>query len=137
MNKIIKKKYIAILTVLMLIFSLTGCNNTSKDTTSISETTKDAIENLYSIQENFSNGVNPLMEIPVAWTQEVYDNADDILNQNIDHAPIMLREYAAINTVYFDYDSDYSVVWDKNNNSVHIEATDTAERDEFSQKQHK
>lgn len=103
----------------------------------LSEQTLDALENLYSIQGNYANGMAPLIEIPSVWTKDLYDNWDAIEVAQVDNAPMLLREYALTDMVYFDYDTDYSVVWDKKNDSVMVEPTDTQERDEFMQKEHK
>lgn len=130
-----KKLIGSILLFLLCLLSLTGCGK--KEEISLSDETMDAISNLYSIQANYAQGTAPMIEIPPVWAEELYNNADLIIGSDIEGAPIMLREYAATNVVYFDYDDDFSVVWDKDNNSVTVEATDTAEREEFKQKQHK
>ena len=69
--------------------------------------------------------------------QELYDKYDTLKEENAEHLPIQIREYAVTDTVYFDYDTDYSIVWDKKTGDVRIEQTDITERDEFMQKQHK
>lgn len=97
----------------------------------------DALENLYSIQLNYSQGTAPLMEIPAAFAETLYDNYDKIIESGADNAPIMLREYAATNEVFFDYDTDYSIKWEKDTGLVSVEETDVKEREEFKQKAHK
>lgn len=143
-----RKTIITLLITSLCIFSLTACgkaNEATTDTitndmpesTELSDATKDALDNLYSIQANYASGVAPLIEIPPAYCEELYNNYDAISKANTTQAPIQLREYAATDTVYFDYDDDYSVVWDKKNNSVTVQQTDIEEREEFKQKQHK
>ena len=128
------KKLLIPLLSLIFTIGLIGC---ASKTTSISAETKDAIDNLNSIQANYASGVAPLIEIPPVWAEEIYNNADTIVGSDIEGAPIQLREYAVTNTVYFDYSDDFSVVWDKNTNSVSVEPTDTAEREAFKEKMHK
>ena len=134
-----KKNICIILITLICLIAVLGCNNKENDVTSsdISAMTQDAINNLYSIQLNYSQGTAPLNEIPVSFAESLYNDYDIVINAGIKEAPIMLREYAATNTVYFDYDTDYSIVWDKNAGSVLVEKTDVTERENFKQKQHK
>lgn len=129
-----KRILISILST-MFIIGLIGCG--SKNTNTLSDETKDALENLNSIQANYATGVAPLIEIPPVWAEEIYNNADDIIGTDIEGAPIQLREYAVTNTVYFDYADDFSVVWNKDAGSVSVEPTDTAEREAFKEKMHK
>lgn len=127
------KKLLVSLLAVMCLLTVVGCGKKN----ALSEETKDAVDNLYSIQSNYSQGVAPLIEIPPMWAQELYDNFDAIIESGDANAPISLREYAVTNVVYFDYDDDYSVVWDKNNDSVSIEPTDVEEREAFKEKMHK
>lgn len=129
------KKIINIVIAALCIATLVGCGSNKK--TQLSNETIDAIENLYSYQLNYSNGVASLVEIPYVFAEEMYNNYDSIISLGNEHAPIGLREYAVTNTVYFDYDTDYSVVWNKNTNSISIEKTDINEREAFKEKQHK
>ncbi len=122
------------LLTIVCIMSLVGCG---KKAAALSPETMDAIENLNSIQASYSTGIAPLIEIPVAWAEEIYNNADDIIGSDIEGAPISLREYAVTNVVYFDYADDFSAVWDKNNGNVTIEPTDIDEREAFKEKMHK
>lgn len=130
------KKFIAVIFVASaLSIALVGCGKSQSDKLPAEAT--EALENLDSIVQNYAVGTAPLIEIPNTFAQAIYDNADAIIGSDIKGAPIQLREYAETNMVYFDYSNDYSVVWDKTNGSVSVEATDTAERDEFAQKMHK
>lgn len=130
-----KKILLSLLSVLFVL-SLLGCGS-KKEAVTLSQETKDAVENLNSIQASYSTGVAPLIEIPVVWAEDLYNNYDNVISSGIEGAPIQLREYAETNVVYFDYSDDFSVVWNKNEGNVMIEATDTAERDAFMEKMHK
>lgn len=129
------KKILTIVLTTLCLATLMGCGE--KKTSTLSAEAMDAITNLDSIQANYAAGTAPMIEIPTAWAEELYNNADDIIGSDVAGAPILLREYAVTNVVYYDYSDDYSVVWDKNTGSVTVEPTDTAERDDFMQKQHK
>ena len=96
-----------------------------------------SIEALYGYQLNFSKGTATLNIIPETMVQELYDKYDVLKEENAGHLPIQIREYAVTDTVYFDYDTDCSIVWDKKTGDVRIEQTDIIARDEFMQKQHK
>lgn len=95
------------------------------------------LESLYANQLNFSNGIAQTNLIPVADVEELYNHYDDIEGTAIEEAPILLREYAETNEVYFDYATDFSIKWEKDTGNITIEPTDTAEREEFRQKAHK
>lgn len=95
------------------------------------------VERLYDYQYNYSKGTALLLEIPYVMVENIYDNYDLLSENSIEKAPIMLREYAGTNTVYLDYDSDYSIVWSKNDNSVTIEDTDIIAREDYKLKAHK
>lgn len=97
----------------------------------------DDIESLYSYQLNYANGTATLNIIPVPMAEYLYDNYEKMKAEGRDHLPTMLREYAATNTVYFDYDTDTSIVWNKDTGSVIIAPTDVEEREAFKEKQHK
>ena len=131
-----KKLLLIFVTAMLCMTALVACGKKA-EAPKLSDEAKDAVDNLYSIQANYAQGVAPLIEIPPMWAEELYNNADAIVGTDMEGAPISLREYAVTNVVYFDYADDYSVVWDKNNNSVTVEPTDTVERDDFAQKAHK
>lgn len=95
------------------------------------------VERLYDYQYNYSKGTALLLEIPYVMAENIYNNYDLLTENKIEKAPIMLREYAGTNTVYLDYDSDYSIVWSKNDNSVTIEDTDIIAREDYKLKAHK
>lgn len=95
------------------------------------------VERLYDYQYNYSEGTALLLEIPYVMVENIYNNYDLLTENKIEKAPIMLREYACTNTVYLDYDSDYSIVWSKNDNSVTIEDTDIIAREDYKLKAHK
>lgn len=97
----------------------------------------DDIENLYSYQLNYSNGTAQLNIIPTPMAENLYDNYEKMKAEGRNHLPIMIREYAATNMVYFDYDTDSSIVWNKDTGSVTIARTDIEEREAFKEKQHK
>lgn len=138
---------------LMLVLSLAaavfaGCGKkaaqeTIEDETVISESeelsteTIDAIEELYSVQINYSNGTAPLNIIPSVVCQNVYDNWDAIEASDNDKAPVMLREYVEPEVVFFDYDTDYSIKWNKETGDVMVDKTDVAAREDYKQKSHK
>ena len=61
----------------------------------------------------------------------------DIADAKLDKAPIMLREYVDPSIVYFDYDTDYSIIWNKDTGDITIDKTDTDAREDYKQKQHK
>ena len=95
------------------------------------------VERLYDYQYNYSKGTALLLEIPYVMVENIYDNYDLLSENSIEKAPIMLREYAGTNTVYLDYDSNLSIVWSKNDNSVTIEDTDIIAREDYKLKAHK
>ena len=97
----------------------------------------DSVESLYSYQYNYSKGTATLNIIPTDMVKDVYDNYEELQKTQNPLIPISLREYAAINTVYLDYATDYSIVWDKDTDDVHIEKTVIADREEYKEKQHK
>lgn len=97
----------------------------------------DEVEELYSIQLNYSNGVAPLMIIPTPVVETIYNAWDDISGIDDERLPISIREYVEPSIVYFDYSTDYSVKWNKDTGDVTVEATDKAEREDYKLKQHK
>ena len=142
------KKLITASVLLMLcIFLLAGCRAISNryetieiETGSSDETDRQedsSVEALYGYQLNYSKGTATLNIIPETMVQELYDKYDVFKEKNVGHLPIQIREYAVTDTVYFDYDTDCSIVWDKKTGDVRIEQTDITGRDEFMQKQHK
>ena len=98
---------------------------------------REAAETLYSFQKNYANGTALLNLIPVEMVRQVYDNYEELLRAGIPQAPVLLREYAVTETVYLDYDTDCSIVWDKQTGDVRIEKTEVAEREAFREKAHK
>ena len=125
--------------LILCIFLLAGCRAISNryETIEIETSSSDDVEALYGYQLNFSKGTATLNIIPETMVQELYDKYDELKEKNVGHLPIQIREYAVTDTVYFDYDTDCSIVWDKETGDVRIEQTDITERDEFMQKQHK
>ena len=95
------------------------------------------VDRLYDYQYNYSEGTALLLEIPYVMVENIYNNYDLLTENKIEKTPIMLREYAGTNTVYLDYASDYSIVWNKNDNSVTIEDTDVIAREDYKLKAHK
>lgn len=93
----------------------------------------DAMENLYSAAQNFGSGVAQMNEIPVVYAQQMYDNGDVLIGME-EHAPILIREYAETQEVYFDYANDVSVKWDKNTDQLTLENTDTEARNAYQEK---
>lgn len=96
-----------------------------------------SVESLYSYQYNYSKGTATLNIIPVDIVKDVYDNYEELQKTQNPLIPISLREYAAINTVYFDYATDCSIVWDKDTDDIRIEKTVISDREEYKEKQHK
>ena len=134
-----KNLIIASVLLMLCIFLLVGCRAISNryETIEIETGLSDDVEALYGYQLNFSKGTATLNIIPETMVQELYDKYDTLKEENAGHLPIQIREYAVTDTVYFDYDTDCSIVWDKKTGDVRIEQTDITERDEFMQKQHK
>ena len=97
----------------------------------------DEVEELYAIQLNYSDGVAPLMIIPTPVVETIYNAWDDISGINNEKLPILIREYVEPSIVYFDYATDYSVKWNKDNGDVIVEPTDIAAREDYKLKQHK
>lgn len=112
-------------------------SDTSAVRVELSEDVKSALDDLYAVQNNYSNGTATLNIIPTVTVETVYDNWDSIVASGIDTAPIMLREYVDPSVVYLDYASDFSIKWLKDENDVQVEATDVAAREDYKQKQHK
>ena len=113
------------------IFLLAGCR------ARISKEVLASVESLYGYQLNYANGTATLNLIPEVMVKDLYDNFDELTTAKTEHLPLQIRKYAVTDTVYFDYDTDCSIVWDKKTEDVHIEHTDIVERDDFMQKQHK
>ena len=136
-----KAKITVIPVILISIFILTCCSTVPATPDHSTETDVKIIDSaediLYAYQKNFADGTATLNIIPVDLTQELYDNYDRLQEEGNKKAPILLREYAVTDTVYFDYDSGYSIVWEKGSGEVRIEETDIEEWEEFRQKQHK
>lgn len=140
-----KKSIISLIILAVAAISLIGCGNkdkkeqNEKDSSKvvISEEVNAALDDLYSMQINYSNGTAPLVIIPTVTVEQVYDNWDDIMEAELDNAPILLREYVEPSIVYFDYESGYSIKWNKDENDVVVEATDIEARDDYMQKAHK
>lgn len=133
------ERLIGLLRILMLVLiacivMFVGCSVNAGNSQS---STLDSARDLYSYQYNFSKGTTLLNIIPVTLVQDVYDNYDELQDSGSEYAPISLREYAVINTVYLDYDTDCSIVWNKDSGEVYIEQTVVADREEYKQKQHK
>ena len=108
-----------------------------RDAALIPADVREAAETLYSFQKNYANGTALLNLIPVEMVRQVYDNYEELLRAGIPQAPVLLREYAVTETVYLDYDTDCSIVWDKQTGDVRIEKTEVAEREAFREKAHK
>ena len=108
-----------------------------RDAALIPADVREAAETLYSFQKNYANGTALLNLIPVEMVRQVYDNYEELLRAGIPQAPVLLREYAVTETVYLDYDTDCSIVWDKQTGDVRIEKTEVAERESFREKAHK
>ena len=125
---------ILMLVLIVCIVMFVGC---SRPVRSPEKNTLDSAKDLYSYQYNFSKGTALLNIIPSTLVQNVYDNYDELKDFGSGYAPISLREYAVINTVYLDYDTDCSIVWNKDSGEVYIEQTVIADREEYKQKQHK
>ncbi len=106
-----------------------------EENTDVSEDTLISAETLYDIQYNYSNGTAPLIEIPYIMVEDVYYNYGALITSSCEYAPILIREYAQTGIVYLDYESGYSIKWDKNDNSVFVEETDTSERDAYAEKE--
>lgn len=129
-----KRKLSILLAVTVLtgcIFLLAGCR------ARISKEVIASVGSLYGYQMNYANGTATLNIIPETMVKDLYDNFDGLMAADAEHLPLQIREYAVTDTVYFDYDTDCSIVWDKKSGDVRIEHTDTTESDEFMQKQHK
>ena len=108
-----------------------------RDAALIPADVREAAETLYSFQKNYANGTALLNLIPVEMVRQVYDNYEELLRAGIPQAPVLLREYAVTETVYLDYDTDCSIVWDKQTGDVRIEKTEVAEREAFREHAHK
>lgn len=139
-------KKICLLTCIMImtVLSVAGCGKkaavtepTNESKVVLSDSTKDAIDELYSIQLNYSNGTAPLLLISDVLVKELYDNWDDIVSSGNENAPISLREYVDPAVVYFDYSTDYSIKWSKDDNDIVVEKTDIDQREDYKQKMHK
>lgn len=143
-------------TVILSSFLLSGCgentvaaNSLPDETTEaivdmpsdgagvLSEEVTDALGNLNSVQINYAQGTAPLNIIPDVMVKTVYDNWDDIVRIGDESAPISLREYVDPEVVYFDYDTDYSIKWEKATGNVTVEQTDINAREDYKQKMHK
>lgn len=143
-----KKNIIYCLILMTAIVTLVGCNSDKKagagdaqinDAIS-SELGGDvivAMNDLYATQINYSNGTAPLNIIPTTTVEIIYDNWDAIEASDIAEAPISLREYVNPSIVYLDYESGYSVKWNKDENDVTVEETNIQDREDYKQKQHK
>ena len=121
--------------VVVAMIVLAGC--TARRNKGIDSSVMSSVDSLYGYQYNYSKGTALLNIIPADMLKDVYDNYDDLKESGNKYVPISLREYAAINTVYLDYDTDYSIVWNKDTDDVRIEKTVIADREEYKQKQHK
>lgn len=151
-----KKKSVYYLILAAVAATLVGCNSGKDAEISIdpstetieevaegtenSELSEDviaAVNDLYSVQINYSNGTAPLNIIPTTTVEAVYDNYDAIVEAGIKEAPISLREYVDPSIVYFDYDTDYSIKWNKDENDVTVEETNVEEREDYKQKEHR
>lgn len=121
----------AALAVIFIMVLIVGCAK------KIDSKVLDSADNLYGYQLNYSNGTALLNIIPVDMVKDVYDNYDQLTEANYEKAPVMLREYAVTNTVYLDYDTDCSIVWEKDTGAVTIQKTDVAEREAYREKAHK
>lgn len=113
--------------------------NTDEGTeeTALEESVIASMNDLYAMQLNYSNGTATLNIIPTTTVEAVYDNWDVIETSDIAEAPISLREYVDPSIVYFDYESGYSVKWNKDEHDVTIEETNIQDREDYKQKQHK
>lgn len=107
------------------------------ETGELTKEVKDSVEELYSVQINYANGTAPLNIIPSVVCQNVYDNWDAIEATKSDMVPIMLREYVDPDIVFFDYDTEYSIKWNKETGDVMVEKTDIDAREDYKQKEHK
>ena len=97
----------------------------------------DSVNNLYDFQRSFAAGTNMLIEIPPDMAEDLYNNYEVMKADDVAHLPTLLREYAVTNTVYFDYDSGVSVVYDRTNHRVSLEKTDIDEMNNYMEKEHK
>ena len=95
------------------------------------------LDSLYSYQYNFAQGYALLIEIPPEMVETAVENSDAISNMGYEKAPVLIREYPGDNTVYLDYDSGYSIVLRRDENSVNIEASNSDDINAYLQKQHK
>ena len=134
-NRGMSQLRVLLIAVLISVMTLGGCSLMERS--SSGNNIYDSVNNLYSYQYNYSTGTALLNIIPAMMVQDVYDNYDELKDSGNAFIPISLREYAAINTVYLDYDTDCSIVWNKNTDDVHIEKTVIADREDYRQKQHK
>ncbi len=132
MKKVLIIVLAAIITVMLVIFGF--CLKKGKDRR---EEVFEALNKMDSVQKNFSEGNAMLLELPINYVQAVYDYYDELKEDDVQHLPIQIREYAVTGIVYFDYDTDVSIVWDKMKNTVSVRYTDVNERDSFMQKEHK
>ena len=129
--------------VVSVLLALVGCGAKSAGSADagnqviLSEDVLAALDDLYSVQINYSNGTAPLNIIPFVTVETIYNAWDDVAISGNDKAPISLREYVDPNVVYLDYSTDYSVKWYKDTGDVVVEPTDVAARDDYAQKQHK
>lgn len=129
----------------LLVGALTFCACSSSDINEIKDEAKEvlsdevneALNELDAIQTNYANGTAPLIEIPVPFAEVLYNNWDMIERESPENAPILLREYVEPSIVYFDYESGYSVKWNKDENSVSVEKTDMEAHEDYKQKAHK
>ena len=135
-NKLFLSIILCIATVSVL---LVGCGNkkTEDSKADFSAELNLALDDLYSVQLNYSNGTAPLNIIPFVTVETVYDNWDTIKDSSDERIPVSIREYVDPNVVYLDYSTDYSVKWNKENGDVVVEPTDIAAREDYKQKQHK
>ena len=143
-------KLMCITAIFSAVCVLSGCSSKVEDITNtivdadlssieagITSQMTEAIDELYATQLNYSNGVAQLNIIPDVTVKVIYDNWDTIADAKLDKAPIMLREYVDPSIVYFDYDTDYSIIWNKDTGDITIDKTDTDAREDYKQKQHK
>ncbi len=138
-----KLSFIKVAVVVSVLLALVGCGSKSTggaDTgnqVNLSEDVLVALDDLYSVQLNYSKGTAPLNIIPFVTVEAIYNAWDDVAISGNDKAPISLREYVDPDVVYLDYSTDYSVIWYKDSGDVIVEPTDVAARDDYAQKQHK
>lgn len=141
MREYFTKKILGLFICTLMIFTaLSGCGegkeNVKKEA-ALADEVKASLDELNSFQLNFSQGVSSLVEIPEETVKKVYDSWDDVSESGYENAPILLREYVEPSIVYFDYATDCSIVWNKEENTVSIEQTDVDAREDYRQKEHK